>query len=86
MILGSAADIIRIAMLRVWQYGELAALKAKMVLQVHDELVLEAPWENAGRAGERVVAIMEGVDPEGVPFEPRLKVDCGIGSDWGAAH
>lgn len=86
VIQGSAADIIKIAMLRVWQDEELAALKAKMVLQVHDELVLEAPWENAGRTGERVVAIMEGVEPEGVPFEPRLKVDCGIGSDWGAAH
>lgn len=86
VIQGSAADIIKIAMLRVWQDEELRALGAKMVLQVHDELVLEAPWEAAGRAGERVVAIMEGVDPEGVPFEPRLKVDCGVGSDWGAAH
>ncbi len=86
VIQGSAADIIKMAMLKVWKDEELRSLGARMLLQVHDELVLEVPGENARAAAARVCAIMEGIEPEGRPFEPKLKVDAGIGPDWGTAH
>ncbi len=86
VIQGSAADIIKIAMCTAWQNADLRALGARMVLQVHDELVLEVPQSNARLAGELVVQIMENVQPKGVPFEPRLKVDWGLGENWGLAH
>ena len=86
VIQGSAADIIKMAMLSVWQDEELARMQARMVLQIHDELVLEVPEAWARAAGERVVQLMEGVQPGGRTFEPRLKVDWGTGRDWGTAH
>lgn len=86
VIQGSAADIIKIAMCTAWQNADLRALGARMVLQVHDELVLEVPRSNARLAGELVVNIMENVQPAGIPFEPKLKVDWGLGENWGLAH
>ncbi len=86
VIQGSAADIIKMAMLDVSRDAELRAWGARLLLQVHDELVVEVPTVHAEAAGARVAAIMENVQPRGVPFEPRLKVDWGVGPDWGQAH
>ncbi len=86
VIQGSAADIIKMAMLDVHRDAELRAWGARLLLQVHDELVVEVPEVHAREAGARVAEIMESVQPQGRPFEPRLRVDWGTGSDWGQAH
>ncbi len=86
VIQGSAADIIKLAMLAVWQDEELKRMGARLLLQVHDELLLEVPEDCAQEAAARVALCMEGVQPEGVPFEPRLRADYGVAKDWGSAH
>lgn len=86
VIQGSAADIIKIAMLRTAQDKELKALNARLVLQVHDELILEAPDANAEAAARRLAAIMSNVHPGGKALDVPLKVDYGIGDGWHEAH
>ncbi|WP_243359906.1 DNA polymerase I [Fundidesulfovibrio terrae] len=82
VVQGSAADIIKMAMLRTASDETLHSLKAKLILQVHDELVLEAP-ESAGQAaGERLSQLMTGVVSLDVP----IVADMGVGRDWGGAH
>lgn len=82
LIQGSAADVIKMAMLAVHRDERLRELEARLLLQVHDELVLECPAASAKEAGERVGALMSGV----VKLEVPLQVDWGEGADWGAAH
>ncbi len=82
VVQGSAADIIKMAMLAADGDRELAGLGARLILQVHDELVLEAPAGNAVRAGERLAGLMSGVVALAVP----LTVDTGVGETWAAAH
>jgi DNA polymerase-1 len=79
---GTAADIIKIAMVRI--HKELAAAfpKATMLLQVHDELVFEAPTDQAAALAAWVVERMSGAIKLSVP----LKVDAGIGKNWKEAH
>jgi len=85
-IQGSAADIIKLAMLAAAHDKTLARLGARLVLQVHDELLLEAP-QGAGQAvGRRVAEIMGQVKPGGLPLSVPLVVDWGTGQSWGAAH
>lgn len=86
VIQGSAADIIKLAMLAVAGDAELRRLNAGLVLQVHDELLLELPECVAHEAGARVAALMESVRPGGVEFMVPLVVDWGTGHDWGSAH
>ena len=86
VIQGSAADIIKLAMLAVWRDEELKSMGARLLLQVHDELLLEVPSVHAKEAGARAAYCMESVAPEGRPFEPRLKVEYGVAQDWGSAH
>ena len=82
VIQGSAADIIKMAMLKTAADEPLAALGARLILQVHDELVVEAP-EAAGRAaGERLSHLMTSVVSLDVP----IVADMGVGGDWGGAH
>ncbi len=82
-IQGSAADIVMMAMLKVWRCKELEALGFRMLLQVHDELILEGPAGAAPRALERVVELM------GAPFDRPLLVDLVVDAkvvtDWGSA-
>jgi DNA polymerase-1 len=73
---GTAADIIKKAMIEV--QGHLKDKKSKMILQVHDELVLEAPADRAGDAAALVRQEMERAYPLRVP----LKVDVAIGPNW----
>jgi len=82
VIQGSAADIIKIAMLKAATDPVLAGLDAGLILQVHDELVIEAPAENGQASGERLAELMTGIVSLDVP----LAVDMGVGRDWGGAH
>ena len=81
-IQGTAADIIKIAMVRVYQRLREEGLKAKLILQVHDELIVEAPEEEASRAAEIVLDAMTHAVNLAVPME----VDLKIGKDWAEAH
>ncbi len=78
-IQGTAADIIKIAMIRL--HRELAAhsLRARMILQVHDELVVEAPDEEVETVGPLMREVMENAFRLRVP----LKVDLKVGRNWG---
>jgi len=82
VIQGSAADIIKMAMLAVAADETLTRLNARLILQVHDELVLEAPQEHGRIAGERLREITTTVVTLNVP----IVVDLGVARDWGGAH
>lgn len=86
VIQGSAADIIKLAMLAVARDGRLRELDARLLLQVHDELLLEVPADAAEEAGALVARLMQDVCPAGKELSVPLLVDWGTGHDWGAAH
>ena len=75
---GTAADIIKIAMIRLDAALPKAGLAARMVLQVHDELVLEAPSQEVEEASRLVREVMEGA----AQLKVRLAVDVGSGQNW----
>jgi DNA polymerase-1 len=82
VIQGSAADIIKMAMVQAHKDKPLKELEARLILQVHDELIIEAPQENIEKAGARLMEIMQNVAKLDVP----LKVDMGVGKNWAEAH
>lgn len=86
VIQGSAADIIKIAMLAVQHDAPLQALQASLILQVHDELLLEVPADHGNAAGQRVSELMTAVRPAGTALSVPLVVDWGVGTNWGLAH
>jgi DNA polymerase-1 len=77
-IQGSAADLIKRAMLRVSEMFAAGGFKAAMLLQVHDELVFEAPPDELSRVRSTIVEAMEGAASLSVP----LVVDVGVGANW----
>ena len=79
---GSAADLIKMAMIAVDQRLQDEGLAAKMLLQVHDELVFECPDAELEQLKVLVREEMEGVYELSVP----LHVDMGTGPDWASAH
>ncbi|MCZ6516692.1 MAG: DNA polymerase I [Gammaproteobacteria bacterium] len=79
---GTAADIIKKAMLAVDDWLQNDGVDARMIMQVHDELVLEVHSDMADEAAARVAELMGGAATLQVP----LKVDTGIGSNWDEAH
>jgi DNA polymerase-1 len=81
-IQGSAADLIKLAMIKVDQVLGQKGLKAAMLLTVHDELVFEAPPEEKAALEELVREMMEGVWDLRVP----LKVNMEWGNDWSQVH
>jgi len=81
VIQGSAADLIKIAMIRLHQRIAEEQLPLRMLLQVHDELVCEAPRANAAALADTVREIMSGAMTLRVP----LKVDVACGENWLAA-
>ncbi|MBK4722177.1 DNA polymerase I [Azospirillum sp. YIM DDC1] len=82
-IQGTAADIMKRAMARVpGALKEAGFDDVRMLLQVHDELLFEAPDAEAERAAALVRAVMEGAATLGVP----LVADAGIGNNWDEAH
>jgi DNA polymerase-1 len=82
VIQGSAADIIKMAMIQVDLDDELNGLQARLILQIHDELLVEVPDKYAHKAGTRVTEIMSHVYPFSVP----LTVEWGQGKNWRQAH
>jgi DNA polymerase-1 len=81
-IQGSAADLIKLAMLEVHRGLVGGGRPARLLLQVHDELVLEVPEGEVQETADRVRHAMEGVWPLRVP----LKVDVRDGTNWAQAH
>jgi DNA polymerase-1 len=79
---GTAADLIKLAMVAVQRWLDAARLAAKLVMQVHDELVLEAPEHELDAVKEGVRERMQNVAELDAP----LIVDVGIGSNWDQAH
>ncbi len=79
-IQGTAADIIKIAMVRLHHALREHGLQGQMILQVHDELVLEVPEREVAETVTLVKEVMEGAYPMDVP----LRVDVSVGLDWGA--
>jgi DNA polymerase I len=82
VVQGTAADLIKRAMIAVAADLRSAGSRARMILQVHDELVLEVPDAEVAQVSERIREVMEGVLPLSVP----LRVDVGIGRNWREAH
>lgn len=78
-IQGTAADLIKIAMIRVYDKLQESGLKTKMLLQVHDELVFEAPKEEVEQAKSLITEVMESVFPE---MEVPLEVSVNTGNSW----
>jgi DNA polymerase-1 len=81
-IQGSAADVIKLAMIAIDRRLEAENLQARLILQVHDELLVEASEKDAEAATAIVLAEMEGAYPLRVP----LKVDAGVGRNWAEIH
>jgi DNA polymerase-1 len=81
-IQGSAADILKLAMIRIHERLEAAALRSRMILTVHDELVLEVHDAEVDAVSALVRESMETAFPLSVP----LLVEMGTGRTWGAAH
>jgi DNA polymerase-1 len=79
---GTAADLVKLAMIAVQRWLDRAALASKLVLQVHDELVLEVPERELARVRADLPELMTGVAQLAVP----LVVDVGAGSNWERAH
>jgi DNA polymerase-1 len=79
---GTAADIIKIAMIKVDDWLQTAKPGARLVMQVHDELVLEVEEKHLGMVSDAVVEHMSAAAKLDVP----LVVDVGSGADWDTAH
>ena len=81
-IQGSAADIIKIAMINIFEKLENSDYKTKMLLQVHDELVFDVPNEELDAIKELIKTEMESAFTMAVP----LDVEVGLGQNWLEAH
>jgi DNA polymerase-1 len=79
---GTAADLIKMAMIRVQDWLKSERLGTKLIMQVHDELVLEVPHEEVDRVRAELPALMSGVAELSVP----LVVEVGVGPNWDKAH
>ena len=79
---GSAADIIKKAMIDIQDFLEKEMPKVKVIMQVHDELIFEAPKENA----EEVLSTMKGMMEKAVKLDIPLIADAAIGDNWNEAH
>lgn len=82
IIQGSAADIIKMAMIKVSDNLEIKELEGRLILQIHDELIVEGPEENIDKIGSLLQEDMQTVMQLSVP----LKVDLGLGRNWAQAH
>jgi DNA polymerase-1 len=79
---GTAADLIKLAMIAVQQWLDREKLSSRLIMQVHDELVLEAPEAELARIKSEIPRLMSGVAQLKVP----LVVDVGSGQNWEKAH
>ncbi len=81
-IQGSAADIMKLALSNVWEGLKTKYPSSKIIMNVHDELVVETPEEDATKVAEFIKHEMETV----VDFKPKLTVETNIGQSWLEAH
>jgi DNA polymerase-1 len=79
---GTAADLIKMAMIRVQDWLASEKLQARLIMQVHDELVLETPDGEVERVKAELPGLMSGVAELAVP----LMVEVGVGPNWDKAH
>jgi DNA polymerase-1 len=79
---GTAADLIKIAMIRVQDWLTCEKLETRLIMQVHDELVFEAPDVEVDRLKAELPGLMSGVAELAVP----LNVEVGVGPNWEQAH
>ncbi len=79
---GTAADLIKLSMVAVQGWLDQAGLATRLVMQVHDELVLEVPQAELGRVKQELPLLMSGVAQLKVP----LLVEVGVGPNWEQAH
>jgi DNA polymerase-1 len=79
---GSAADIIKISMIKIFNELNKNSMKTKLILQVHDELIFEAPVDEIDKAKKIIIENMENAYRLEVP----LTVDIGVGKNWLEAH
>ena len=79
---GSAADICKLAMLEIDRRLKEEKLEAKMILQIHDELLFEAPENEV----EQVTALVRECMEQPYELDVPLKVDIGTGESWAEAH
>jgi DNA polymerase-1 len=78
VIQGTAADIIKVAMVRCRNALAAAGLETRLILQIHDELLFEGPTDEADRARELVCAEMSAA----WELDPPLAVEAGVGPNW----
>ena len=81
-IQGTAADVIKLAMVRVWRRLRDEKMESRLILTVHDELIVEAPEAEAEKAAAILREEMEGCVQYAVP----LSTDVHIGKNWLEAH
>ncbi|OOG70515.1 DNA polymerase I [Algoriphagus sp. A40] len=79
---GSAADLIKVAMIHVYEWMKKENLKSKMILQVHDELVFDAHIDEVELLKKNIPELMSNAIKLAVPIE----VEVGVGADWLQAH
>ena len=75
---GTAADIVKIAMIRLDQRLRVGGFRARPLLQVHDELLLEVPRDEV----DRLVPVLREMMESALPLDVALTVDVKVGDDW----
>ena len=81
-IQGTAAEMIKNAMITIHNIIKDDKMDTKMILQVHDELLFEVPDDEVNAVEKMVISKMENALPLSIP----IVVDCGIGNSWYEAH
>ena len=79
---GTAADIMKLAMISIHEWLQRENVKAKMILQVHDEVILEVPEKDVSMVEKEISKLMQNAASLKVPLE----VESGIADNWGEAH
>ena len=81
-IQGTAADIIKVAMIHIHEWMMQEKVKSKMIMQVHDELVFDVPKDEVELMKKKIEELMKNALPLEVPME----VGMGVGKNWLEAH
>ena len=82
-IQGTAADIVKIAMINIQKRMGALGMRSKMILQVHDELIFEVPRDELGHMQAIITELMPTAVPPHVGFEVPLEVEMKVGDNWG---
>ena len=82
-IQGTAADIIKIAMINIQRRMDELGMRSRMILQVHDELIFETPRDELAQMQAIIMELMPAAVPPAVGFEVPLEVEMKVGDNWG---